>query len=142
MSEQDNISTVKAVEYKILSINEDRGVAKVRFVNPFRNGKDDETNVDTEREVVIPINDDGIADTELFKVRLEQHALAQYNKMEINAKSASKSEVDKKKAFADILKLDKNIEIVNDAAPTKNTTVDPEPEEKPTASKKAKTSSK
>jgi len=38
--------------------------------------------------------------------------------------------------------LDKNIEIVNDPAPTKNTTVDPEPEEKPTASKKAKTSSK
>lgn len=111
MSEEDK-PKIKSVEYKILSINEERGVANVRFTNPFKTGKDDSVNVDTEREIIIPIDDKGVADAEEFKARLLQHSYAQYNKMEIGYKASINTT--KKNAFADILKMDKGIEIVND----------------------------
>jgi len=98
--------SIKEVEYVIKEIITDRGVARVQFINPYKTGKKDDHNVDTEREVIIPIDEDtGKADADAFKNRLEQHAMAQSNKMLMKSKETKRSEA----MFADILKMDKSI---------------------------------
>jgi hypothetical protein len=110
------MSDLKPVEYKILSIIEDRGVARVRFINPYRDSDADTINVDVERDVAIPFDEaTGEADADEFKTRLDQHCLAQSNKMLIASKKTNKTG----NAFSSILKMDKNIEVVKPTSPTK-----------------------
>lgn len=101
------MSELKPVEYKIISINEVKARARIKFINPYKKDDGDNINIDHERDVSIPMID-GEADVDLFKSILEQLASAQSNKMLITLKKSTETKED---AFKGILDLDKNITI-------------------------------
>lgn len=103
------MSELKEVKYEILEVHVDKGLAKVKFFNPYREDDKDEVNIDHERLVKIPVKD-GAADAEAFEEQLQQLSRAQSNKMLLvkeNNKIAGEA------AFASIIKMGKNVSIRN-----------------------------
>lgn len=125
------------VKYEILEIDINSGKAKVKFLNPYKENEKDELNIDHVRSVSIPLKE-GKANAEEFEVQLKHLSNAQSNKM-LLAKEKNKT-ISNKDAFADILKMGKNIEIVD----TKEKPAEAEPvkKEKVKTNKTVKTSSK